>query len=82
MYDLAISKVPLRHLYSYKSQEELELGERVIVDFHGRKTIGYVVKVSEKSADRELKQITQRLDRVSYMNRFDVEALRRISERF
>ncbi|WP_448522882.1 replication restart helicase PriA [Pseudothermotoga sp.] len=82
VYDLAISKVPLRHLYSYKSQEELELGERVIVDFHGRRATGYVVKASEKPADRELKQIIQRLDRVSYMNRSDVEALRRISEKF
>ncbi|AJC74615.1 hypothetical protein AJ81_00540 [Pseudothermotoga hypogea DSM 11164 = NBRC 106472] len=82
VYDLAISKVPLRCLYSYKSQEKLEPGERVIVDFHGRKTIGYVVKVSDKPASRELKEILQRLDRVSYLDQSDVEALESISERF
>ncbi|MGE0033369.1 MAG: hypothetical protein AB7S45_05760, partial [Pseudothermotoga sp.] len=82
VYDLAISKVPLRYLYSYKSQEKLEPGERVIVDFHGRKAIGYVVKVSDKPVNRELKEILQRLDRVSYLDQSDVEALERIFERF
>lgn len=82
VYELAISKVPLRYLYSYKSSEPLELGERVLVDFHGRKAVGYVVRASTKPIDRDLKEIYQRLDQTSYMDPTDVEAIRYISERF
>ncbi|WP_041076598.1 replication restart helicase PriA [Thermotoga caldifontis] len=82
VYDLAISKVPLRCLYSYTSHEPLEVGERVLVDFHGRKTIGYVVRTSDRPTDHSLKEIAQRLDRASFLDQADVEAIRTISEKF
>lgn len=82
VYDLAISKVPLRCLYSYTSHEPLEPGERVLIDFHGRKTVGYVVRASDRPADHSLKEITRRLDRASFLDQTDVEAIRIISEKF
>lgn len=82
VYDLAISKIPLRCLFSYKSEEPLELGERVVIDFHGKKTLGYVTRISEKTAERSLKKVLERLDRTSFIPPEDVESIRLLSEKF
>lgn len=82
IYDLAISKTPLRCLFSYKSEEPLELGERVLVDLHGKKVVGYVVKITEKAPQRNLKKILERLDRTSFISPADVESIRLLSEKF
>lgn len=82
IYDLAISKTPLRCLFSYKSEEPLELGERVLVDLHGKKVVGYVVKITEKAPQRNFKKILERLDRTSFISPADVGSIRLLSEKF
>lgn len=82
IYDLAISKIPLRCLFSYKSEEPLELGERVLVDLNGKKVVGYVVKITEKTPKHNLKNILERLDRTSFISPTDVESIRLLSEKF
>lgn len=47
IYTVAISELSENKLFLYTSQENIDLGERVIVNFRKKKTAGYVVAKSE-----------------------------------
>ncbi|AEH50919.1 replication restart helicase PriA [Pseudothermotoga thermarum] len=80
-YRVAISKISVDETFVYSSDVKLEIGERVIVDFHGRKVKGYVVEESE-APGRKIKPILERLDGFSFLSENDVLLAKWISEQY
>jgi len=46
-YLIAISNMNLNELFVYSSNEEISIGERVVVPFRNKKVNGYVIYKSE-----------------------------------
>ncbi len=80
VYEVAISKIPLRKTFLYSFGDNLELGERVLVDFNNRVTIGYIVGSVESKPG--IKTITERIDGASFLSVHDVKMIKWASERF
>lgn len=85
-YLIAISGINLNELLLYSSNEKIDLGERVVVPFRNKKTSGYVVYSSESVSSflergliyeepEKIKEIEERLDYISFLESWRVEAL-------
>lgn len=80
VYEVAISKIPLRKTFLYSFEDSLEFGERVLVDFNNRNAVAYVVGlVDSKFA---VKVIKERIDGSSFLSVHDVEMIKWSSEQF
>lgn len=85
IYEIAISKIPLRKSFLYQYSGELESGERVLVSFNSRDCVGYVLCQSELSDNidlREIKEIKERIDGLSFVNPRDVELIKWVARHF
>lgn len=80
VYEVAISKIPLRKTFFYSFQGELELGERVLVDFNNRNTVAYVLGTAQSKLS--VKPISERIDGSSFLSIHDVEMIKWSSEHF
>lgn len=79
-YEIAISKIPLKKTFFYSSDWELEPGERVLVDFNNRQTVGYVVGLTEPHCGT--KPVLERLDGLSFLPTGMIEMVRWASQHF
>lgn len=52
VYQIALD-IPLRKNYSYKSIENLQIGQRVIVDFHGKRHVGFIIDITPEEQFNE-----------------------------
>lgn len=85
-YLIAISNMNLNELFAYSSNEEIKIGERVVVPFRNKKVRGYVIYKSESVSSflergliheepEKIKEIEERLDYASFLEPWRVEAL-------
>ncbi|MFN3283242.1 MAG: hypothetical protein ACK40Q_03295, partial [Pseudothermotoga sp.] len=80
VYEVAISKVPLRKTFLYSFEDSLELGERVLVDFNNRNAVAYVVGLAD--SEFAVKVIKERIDGSSFLSVHDVEMIKWSYEQF
>lgn len=80
VYEVAISKIPLRKTFLYSSQDNLESGERVLVDFNNRTTVAYIIGLAESKL--AVKTISERIDGSSFLSIHDVQMIKWASEHF
>ena len=81
-FEIAISGIPLRKTFLYESPQALPPGTRVLVDFAGRKTIGYVISKGKPYEGLNIKRIIKPIDEIPLLKDEDVELAVRVSEEF
>ncbi len=81
LYDVAIAGVSANLVFTYDSEFELELGERVVVDLNGRKVKGYVIGKVEFSR-KKAKTILERIDGFSFITPADLELAKWLSSQY
>ncbi|HOQ39577.1 MAG TPA: primosomal protein N' [Fervidobacterium sp.] len=85
-YLVAISRTNFGELFVYSSKEDIEIGERVVVPFRNKRTIGYVVDKSESTnvfiqkelieeQPERIKEIDERLDYMSFLEPWRVQTI-------
>ncbi len=82
VYEIAIKDLNIHKTFLYKSNFKLKKGERVLIRFRDKKTVGFVVNESETVTGLELNQIIDRLDFESYLEEWRVDALYRLSKKY
>ena len=74
MYAQLLLNLPVDKVFDYavpaSLQEEIEVGKRVWVEFRGRRTVGYVVGLSDKSDQRRIKEIERVIDEKPIVDSF------------
>ena len=73
LIQVAISNSPLYDTYTYKTDEPVEPGERIEVNFAGRNTIGYVVSLEGKTGNYRIKSINKKVDERSFLSLEDIK---------
>ena len=74
-YEIAISKLPLRKLYTYSSEKKLEPGQRVHVNFSNKSSLGYIFKEVDKP-EYKTKDILEVIDNSSFLSNIDIELVK------
>ncbi len=80
VYEVAISKIPLKRTFLYSFEADLELGERVKVDFNNRTVTGYIVARADHKTG--VKTILERIDGYSFLSVHDVQMIKWACEHF
>ncbi|MBN2253144.1 MAG: primosomal protein N', partial [Kosmotogaceae bacterium] len=73
LIQVAISNSPLYDTYTYETEEPVEPGERVEVNFAGRNTIGYVVSMEGETGKYRIKSINKKVDERSFLSSEDIK---------
>ena len=78
VYEIVLSGSSLNKTFLYSYNSDLQIGERVYVNYKGKKSIAYVI--DKKNESGNFKEILNRIDGRSFLPEWYVKIIREISE--
>ncbi len=79
---MAISNSPLLDTFTYHTEMELLPGERVMVNFAARNTIGYVIDIDVEKPSFKTKAVMKKIDNRRFLSDEDVKLAKRAIDEF
>lgn len=80
LYEVVLSGTSLNKTFLYSYNSDLQIGERVYVNYNGKKTVAYVIDIKNETGN--FKEILNRIDGRSFLQDWYVKIIREISSFF